>query len=153
MRRALLSSCRRRAPTAHASAEAAVAAIRDRDIIYIHTAAATPRALAAAFTSEALQTHLTLSTLHLHTEGPAPWLAPHVFPHITARCLFVGANARDAVADGRASYIPLSLAEMPSLFARGTLRADVALISVSPPDAHGWCSLGQSRIQFVNVRG
>lgn len=127
-----------------ASPEEAVACVRDNDAVYVHTAAATPQALTRAWTSEVLRRGLTCTAVHLHTMGDAPWLAPSSFPAISGRCLFVGANARDAVAQGRASYVPLSLSEMPRLFANGALRVDVALISVSPPDAHGWCSLGPS---------
>src|SRR5262249_10543542 len=58
--------------------------------------------------------------------------------------LFIGANTRQAVNEGRAEYIPVFLSDVPRLFARGELRVDVALIHVSPPDAHGFCSLGTS---------
>ena len=58
--------------------------------------------------------------------------------------LFVGGLVREAVNDGRADYLPVFLSEVPSLFRKGVLPLDVALIHVSPPDRHGWCSLGVS---------
>ncbi|EKQ85500.1 4-hydroxybutyrate CoA-transferase [Leptospira kirschneri] len=58
--------------------------------------------------------------------------------------LFVAANTRKAVEEGRGDYIPIFLSECPSLFRKGILPLDVALIQVSPPDKHGFCSLGVS---------
>jgi hypothetical protein len=57
---------------------------------------------------------------------------------------FVGPNTRKAVAEGRADFVPVFLSEIPLLFRRGILPLDVALISLSPPDRHGYCSLGLS---------
>jgi acyl-CoA hydrolase len=58
--------------------------------------------------------------------------------------LFIGSHLRTAVSDGRADYIPVFLSEIPALFRRKILPLDVALVSVSPPDEHGYCSLGVS---------
>jgi acyl-CoA hydrolase len=60
------------------------------------------------------------------------------------RCLFIGANLRQALEEGRASYVPVFLSEVPALFREGVLPLDVALVQVSPPDRHGFCSLGVS---------
>ena len=59
-------------------------------------------------------------------------------------CLFIGENLRQAVNDGRADFIPVFLSEIPLLFRRNILKIDVALVHVSPPDEHGFCSLGPS---------
>ena len=59
-------------------------------------------------------------------------------------CLFIGSNLREAVNDGRADFMPVFLSEIPLLFRRNILNIDVALIHVSPPDEHGFCSLGPS---------
>ena len=70
------------------------------------------------------------------------YLAPeyaHSFHH---RALFIGENARPAVQSGRADYVPIFLSEIPRLFCDGTLPLDVALVQVSPPDEHGFCSFG-----------
>jgi acyl-CoA hydrolase len=64
--------------------------------------------------------------------------------HIRHRALFIGPNARDAVNEGRADYVPIFLSDIPTLFGRGILPLDAALINVSPPDDHGYCSLGTS---------
>ena len=67
--------------------------------------------------------------------------APSKFAH---RCFFVGTDARDLVRDGRADYVPISLAHVPELIANGRLQADVAFLQVSPPDEKGFVSLGIS---------
>ena len=82
--------------------------------------------------------------LHLHCEGPGPHLSPAMAGHFRHRALFIGPNARRAVNEGRAEYLPVFLSDIPNLFARGHLPLDAALINVSPPDAHGYCSLGTS---------
>jgi acyl-CoA hydrolase len=82
--------------------------------------------------------------LHLHCEGPGPHLAPSMALHFRHRAFFIGKNARDAVGEGRAEYIPVFLSDIPRLFARGILRLDAALVNLSPPDPHGYCSLGTS---------
>jgi acyl-CoA hydrolase len=64
--------------------------------------------------------------------------------HIRHRALFIGPNARDAVNEGRADYVPIFLSDIPHMFSRGILPLDAAFINVSPPDAHGFCSLGTS---------
>ena len=67
------------------------------------------------------------------------------FPGIfRANSMFIGGNARQAITDGRGDYVPIFLSEIPLLFRRGVLPLDVALIHVSPPDKHGFCSLGVS---------
>ena len=76
--------------------------------------------------------------------GPGPHLAPSMAGSFRHRALFVGANARVAVAEGRADYVPTFLSDVPRLFSSGTLPLDAVLLHVSPPDAHGFCSLGTS---------
>ena len=80
----------------------------------------------------------------MHTEGRAPYAAPGMEESFRVNALFVGGLVREAVNDGRADYLPVFLSEVPSLFRKGVLPLDVALIHVSPPDRHGWCSLGVS---------
>ena len=82
--------------------------------------------------------------VHLHTEGPGPHLAPEMAPHFRHRALFIGPNARKAVNEGRAEFVPVFLSDVPGLFERGLLPLDTVLINVTPPDAHGFCSLGTS---------
>jgi acyl-CoA hydrolase len=82
--------------------------------------------------------------VHMHANGPAPHVAPDMVGHLRHRALFIGANTRQAVNEGRADFVPVFLSDIPQLFSSGVLRLDVALIQVSPPDAHGYCSLGTS---------
>lgn len=125
------------------SAEQAVAEIRSGDQVYVQCAAATPSMLLDALVARAPELH-NVSMVHLHTEGPGPHLAPEMAPHFRHRALFIGPNARKAVNEGRAEFIPVFLSDVPSLFSRGLLRLDAVLCNVSPPDAHGFCSLGTS---------
>ncbi len=82
--------------------------------------------------------------VHLHAEGPAPHLAPEMEGHFLHRALFIGPNARRAVSEGRAEYVPVFLSDVPQLFTRGLMPLDAVFINVTPPDAHGFCSLGTS---------
>ncbi len=82
--------------------------------------------------------------IHLHTEGAAPYAAPEYQESFRVNALFVGANVRQAVNEARADYVPIFLSEVPLLFRRGILPLDVAMIQVSPPNKHGFCSLGTS---------
>ncbi|MGH7787637.1 MAG: acetyl-CoA hydrolase/transferase family protein, partial [Candidatus Binatia bacterium] len=125
------------------SAEEAVAGIQSGDQVFVHGAAATPTALLEALAARA-GTLRDVGVVHLHTEGPAPHLAPAMAGHLRHRALFIGANARAAVAEGRAEYIPVFLSDIPALIARGKIRVDVALLNLTPPDRHGFCSLGPS---------
>jgi 4-hydroxybutyrate CoA-transferase len=122
------------------SADDALRAVVSDSRVFIHTAAATPTRLVAAL-AERSKSLSNISLIHLHTEGIAPQIA-------VASCrdnsLFIGGNVRKAVQEGRADYTPVFLSETPLLFRRGILKLDVALIQVSPPDAHGFCSLGVS---------
>jgi 4-hydroxybutyrate CoA-transferase len=81
---------------------------------------------------------------HLHTVGEAPYASPHYSDSFHTNALFVGQNVRKLVASGEADYIPVFLSEVPALFRKKIIPLDVALIHVSPPDRHGFCSLGVS---------
>ena len=125
------------------TSEEAVASIRDGQTIFIHGGAATPTALLAALAVRAPQ--LTgVTTVGLHLDGPCPHLDPALAGHVRHRALFIGPNARDAVNEGRADYVPIFLSDIPLLFSRGILPLDAVFINVSPPDSHGFCSLGTS---------
>jgi acyl-CoA hydrolase len=125
------------------SADEAVAGIRSGDQVFVHGGAATPSVLLEALVrrADALR---DVGVVHLHTEGPAPHLAPDVAASFRHRALFIGANAREAVNDGRADYVPVFLSDIPELFRTRVLPLDAVFINVSPPDAHGYASLGTS---------
>jgi acyl-CoA hydrolase len=80
----------------------------------------------------------------MHKEGPEVLLDPALAGHVRVNALFLGAGARDAVAEGRADFVPVFLSDIPHYMREGVFPIDVAIVQVSPPDAHGWCSLGIS---------
>ncbi|MFL5667908.1 MAG: acetyl-CoA hydrolase/transferase family protein [Chloroflexota bacterium] len=121
----------------------AAGVIRSGDQIYLHCAAATPSVLLDALVARADELH-DVSIVHLHIEGPGPHLAPEMEGHFRHRALFVGPNARAAVNEGRADYVPVFLSDVPRLFASGALPLDAVFVNATPPDSHGFCSLGTS---------
>lgn len=125
------------------SADDAVKVIKSKDRVFIHGVAAAPQELIRAMTDRASELS-NVEIVHLHTEGIAPYAAPELAESFRVNAFFVGANVRSALHDGRADYIPVFLSEIPALFRKGVLPINVALINVSPPDKHGFCSLGVS---------
>ncbi|MBX7135543.1 MAG: hypothetical protein K1X67_22980 [Fimbriimonadaceae bacterium] len=125
------------------TAEAAVDVIRSGNRVLIHGMAAAPQALVAAMAARAPELR-NVEIVQLHTEGFAPYADPALSESFRVNALFVGPNIRQAVADGRADYVPIFLSEVPALFRTGRMPIDVAMIQVSPPDRHGFCSMGVS---------
>ena len=125
------------------SAAEAAAVIRSGDQIYLHCAAATPSVLLDSLVARADELR-DVSVVHLHTEGPGPHLAPAMEGHFRHRALFIGPNARAAVNEGRADYVPVFLSDVPRLFESGALPLDAVFVNATPPDKHGFCSLGTS---------
>lgn len=123
------------------SAADAVKLVKSRDRVYIHGLAASPQALVKALSARHEELR-DVEIVQLHTEGVAPYAAPEMEASFRVNSVFVGPNVREAVNSGRGDYIPVFLSEVPSLFRKGILPLDVALIQVSPPDKHGFCSLG-----------
>ncbi|MEX1158285.1 MAG: acetyl-CoA hydrolase/transferase C-terminal domain-containing protein, partial [Thermomicrobiales bacterium] len=123
--------------------DAAVSLIRSGERVFVHGACATPHILIDALVRRAPELRDVCVT-HLHTAGAAPYTDPSMEASFRHEALFVGANVREAVNAGRADYIPAFLSEVPILFEAGHLPIDVALLNVSSPDAHGFCSLGTS---------
>ena len=125
------------------SAAEAVAHVRSGDHVHVHGACATPTVLLDALVARAPELE-DVRISHLHIEGPAPHLAPEMTGHFRHLALFIGANARAAVNEGRADYIPCFLSDVPALFASGALPCDTVFLNTSRPDAHGFVSLGTS---------
>jgi 4-hydroxybutyrate CoA-transferase len=125
------------------SAADAVKVIKSGDRVFIHGIAAAPARLIGAMTDRAGELR-DVEIVHLHTEGAAPYADPQYAESFRVNAFFVGANVRQAICDGRGDYVPIFLSEIPALFRKGVLPLDVALIHVSPPDRHGFCSLGVS---------
>jgi acyl-CoA hydrolase len=109
----------------------------------LQCAAATPEVLLEALVDRAPELQ-DVEVVHLHCEGPGPHLAPSMAGHFRHRALFVGPNAREAINDGRADYVPVFLSDVPRLFQSGALPLDAVFVNATPPDEHGFCSLGTS---------
>ena len=125
------------------TAEEAVKIVKNNDRIYIQAAAAAPQILIDALT----QRHQELQNVeisHLHTEGNAPYANPKYKDSFHVNSFFIGKNVRHTIQAGNGSYTPVFLSELPILFKRNIVPIDVAFIQVSPPDRHGYCSLGVS---------
>lgn len=125
------------------SLEKALGCVQSGSRIYVHGMAAAPQALIRGLVSRSTELR-NVEIVQLHTEGPAPYVSPEYSESFRVNALFVGPNLRQAVEDGRADYVPIFLSEVPRLFGRGELPIDTVLIQVSPPDRHGFCSLGVS---------
>ena len=125
------------------SAADALSRVKSGDRVFVHGVAAAPKSLISALVERAGELR-NVEIVHLHTEGEAPYSRPEFQQSFRVNAFFVGANVREAVNSGRGDYVPVFLSEIPALFRKGVLPIDVALVNVSPPDKHGFCSLGVS---------
>jgi len=125
------------------TADQAVECVKSGDRVFFHGMAATPTKLIEALVGRSGELR-DVEIVHLHTEGEAIYAAPEVAESFFVNNLFIGGNLRGAVNEGRADYVPVFLSEIPNMFRRGVLPLDVAFITVSAPDRHGFCSLGVS---------
>jgi len=123
------------------TADAALACVKPRMRVYIQPGCAEPEALVEALIRRAPELH-DVEIVHMMTMGCAPYVAPEMEGHFRHNAMFIGANVREAINDGRADYTPIYLSEIEGLFESGEMPIDVALIEVSPPDSHGYCSFG-----------
>lgn len=121
----------------------AVKVIKSGDRILIHSVAAAPHLLINAMVDRADELK-RCEIVHLHTEGDAPYVRPEYKESFELHSFFVGHNVRKATQEGRADYIPVFLSEVPRLIRNDVLPINVALIQVSPPQDHGYVSLGGS---------
>ncbi len=133
---AWLDSYRRKRCTA----QEAVREIRSNSTVYIHPGCAEPEKLVAAMVDRAEELR-NVNVIHLLTRGKAEYVRPEMEGRFRHVAFFAGANVREAINEGRADFIPVFLSEVESLFGTA-FPIDVALIHVSPPDEHGFCSFG-----------
>ena len=110
--------------------------------VFVHGAAATPTPLLEALAQRPGLSGVSL--YHLHTSGPAPFADPECRTRLRSVSVFTGPPVRAAIERGDADYIPIFLSDIPSLFLTRQVPLDVALLQLSPPDAHGFCTLGTS---------
>lgn len=125
------------------SAEDAVKVIKSNSKIYIQAAAAAPRLLIEALTNRHEELR-NVQICQLHTEGEAPYANPELRDSFHVNSFFIGKNVRHTLKAGNGSYTPVFLSEVPLLFKRNIVDLQAALIQVSVPDRHGYCSLGVS---------
>lgn len=125
------------------NAHEALQILEDNDVIWCQSMAATPYKLLEGLAEVALSRR-NLTLLQLHTEHSEVLCQPELKGHLRQRAFFVGKSTRGAVNEGLADYVPMFLSEIPKLFRSGEQKLDAVLIQVSPPDAHGYCSLGIS---------
>jgi len=109
--------------------------------VYIQPGCAEPETLVEALIRRAPAVR-DVEIVHMMTMGAAPYVAPEMSGHFRHNAVFIGHNVREAINDGRADYTPIYLSEIEELFESGAMPIDVALIEVSPPDSHGFCSFG-----------
>jgi acyl-CoA hydrolase len=119
----------------------AMQCIHSRMRVYIHPGCAEPEALVEALMARGPFVK-NVEIVHLLTLGCADYIAPQMEGHFRHNAMFIGGNVRQAVNEGRADYTPVFLSQIEALFESGQMPIDVALIQVSPPDAHGFCSFG-----------
>lgn len=127
----------------YVTAAEAVKVVKSNDRVYVQAAAATPAVLTKALAARASELR-NVEVCHLHTEGDAPYANPDLSDSFHVNSFFIGANVRHTLKAGNGSYTPVFLSELPHLFRKKVLVIDVAFIHVSPPDRHGYCSLGVS---------
>ena len=125
------------------NAEKAVKIVKSNHRVYLQAAAAAPQVLIRALSARHEELR-NVEICQLHTEGDAPYANPELRDSFHVNSFFIGKNIRHTLQAGNGSYTPVFLSELPLLFKRGIIKLDVAFIHVSPPDKHGYCSLGVS---------
>ena len=125
------------------SAEAALQIIKPNQRVFVHGGAATPHHLLKKLAERAAELW-NVEVVSISLQGDSIIAQKKYKDNFRINSLFVSENIREAVNDGRGDYVPIFLSEIPILFRRGILPIDVALVQVSPPDKHGYCSLGTS---------
>lgn len=121
--------------------DAALELIKSGQRVYIGGGCGVPAPLLEGLTARAGDLR-DVEVIHMLTAGEDPTTAPEYAAAFRHNAVFVGHNVRRAVREGRADFTPVFLSDIPRLFRSGLLPLDVALIQVSPPDEHGFCSLG-----------
>lgn len=117
--------------------------IKSGDRVFLHGSAATPSFLIRKL-AERADSLRGVEIVSISTFGEMPLAEARYSDSFFINSLFVSANVREAVNSGHGDYVPIFLSEIPRLFKSGILPLDVAIVHVSPPDKHGFCSLGVS---------
>jgi 4-hydroxybutyrate CoA-transferase len=120
-----------------------VSSIQSGQRVFIHGGSATPNVLIGALIEQADRLR-DVELIHVHTEGAADYANAAFNESFLVTNLFVGSNMRSKMNYGRVDYLPCFLSEIPKLFRSKRRPIDVAILHLSPPDKHGYCSLGTS---------
>jgi acyl-CoA hydrolase len=131
------------------TAQEAVKIVKSENHIFIHSVAAPPLSLIDALVERADELR-NVHIHHIHVEGNLKYFDEKYKQSFQINNYFTGHNARLAVQSGRADYVPIFLSEVPLLFKRKIVELDVAFLQLSPPDKHGFCSLGTS-VDISNI--
>lgn len=124
------------------SAEEAVTHIKSNQRIFLSGNVSVPKKLLSALVKYAPDNLENVEIMQALTVGASDYVDPDMSGHLRVNTIFISNNIREAVQQGRADFTPVMLSEFPLLFKEGILDLDVALIHVSPPDEHGFCSFG-----------
>ncbi|WP_026463874.1 acetyl-CoA hydrolase/transferase family protein [Adhaeribacter aquaticus] len=127
----------------YTSGEDAVKIIQSGNRVFLHGGAATPHCLIQHLVNRFSELR-GVELVSISLQGDAIFTHPRYKNSFYTNSLFVSSNIREAVNNGQGDYVPIFLSEIPLLFRRNILPLDVALVQVSPPDKHGYCSLGPS---------
>lgn len=123
------------------TADEAVKVIKSGNHVVVQPGCAAPMELVRAMVNR--KSELTDVTIyHILIVGPLPYTEPGMEKHFKHKAFFIGANTRSSINEGRSEFIPIFLSEVPLLFKKGIIPVDVALLNVSTPDEHGFCSYG-----------
>ncbi|HEV2320527.1 MAG TPA: acetyl-CoA hydrolase/transferase C-terminal domain-containing protein [Verrucomicrobiae bacterium] len=125
------------------TADEALAHLRSGMRVFVGSGCAAPQKLVSALTRRGREV-FDVEIVHILTFGMAEYASRELLANFRHNAFFIGPNVRDAVNEGVADYTPIFLSDVPALFRQKQIRLDVALVQVSPPDAHGFCSYGVS---------
>jgi acyl-CoA hydrolase len=142
-----LNNARRNFPEKFASEDEIFSHIHRGDRIFIESACGEPQYLVNAlvkYTESYPKAFFDAEVIHIWTLGLAPYTEEKYKSNFRHNSFFIGNSTRDAVNRGMADYTPIFLSSVPALFSRKFVPIDVALIQTSPPDEHGYMSLGVS---------
>jgi acetyl-CoA hydrolase len=123
------------------TAEVAARAVEPRSRVFLTGNCSVPQKVMGALVARAKELK-DVEIMQVLTVGNADYVAPEMKGHLRVNTLFISDNVRRAVHEGRADFTPCFLSEIPGLFRNGHLPLDAALVHVSPPDEHGFCSFG-----------
>ncbi len=127
----------------YVSAEQALGVIQSGHRVFVHGSACTPLHLMRELAKQSDRLR-NVELVFITVQGEIEVEKPEYKDSFHINCMFVSESIRKAVNDGRADFIPVFLSDIPDLFKKGIMPVDVALVQVSPPDEHGYCSLGVS---------